>query len=54
LAGLFTVDEMEASDKDEEKRRFSVLLAATEPTFDFSTAALNVSSTVRRLATASS
>jgi len=56
LAGLVKADETEDRDKVEEKRRLRVLPAATddEMTFDFSTAAANVSSTAMRLATASS
>jgi len=52
LAGLFTADEMEDNDNVEEKRLFCDVLVPFA--FDFSTAALNVSSTAMRLATASS
>lgn len=54
LAGLLTSDETEDKDKVEEKCRFRVLPTSSEVTLDFSTAALNVSSTAMRLATASS
>jgi len=52
LAGLLTSDETEDKDKVEEKCRFRVLPTSSEVTF--SSAALNVSSTAMRLATASS